>query len=58
MIISSGFFINMKYDLLLLDADDTLFDYRKGEEFAFYESLNAFGIKGDSEYFLDQPQTV
>ncbi|MFA8343850.1 MAG: YjjG family noncanonical pyrimidine nucleotidase [Rhodothermaceae bacterium] len=41
-----------KYELILIDADDTLFDYPKGEETAFEESCNSFGINYDKEFHL------
>ena len=34
----------MKYKLLLFDADGTLFDYDKAEEFALKEALCSFGL--------------
>lgn len=43
----------MKYDLLLLDADDTLFDYKKGEEFALKKTLDNFEIDLPFEFVLD-----
>ncbi|MBQ7847867.1 MAG: YjjG family noncanonical pyrimidine nucleotidase [Clostridia bacterium] len=34
----------MKYEFILLDADDTLFDFSKGEAVAFHETLKEYGI--------------
>lgn len=48
----------MKYELLLLDADDTLFDYKKGEEFAFFKSLEEFGISYEFDSYLDQYRSI
>jgi 2-haloacid dehalogenase len=35
----------MKYELILFDADGTLFDFDKAEKEAFEKTMNAFGIK-------------
>ncbi|MDC7219795.1 MAG: YjjG family noncanonical pyrimidine nucleotidase [Spirochaetales bacterium] len=35
------------YNLILLDADGTLFDYDKAEESAFKKALNHYGYNGD-----------
>jgi len=42
-----------KYELILIDADDTLFDYPKGEAAAFEESCKNFGINYKKEYHLE-----
>ena len=34
----------MKYKLLLFDADETLFDFKKAERYAIEESLKHFNI--------------
>ena len=39
----------MKYELILFDADDTLFDFKKSERYAFMESLSDFKINYDKE---------
>ena len=39
----------MKYDLLLFDADDTLFDFGACEKEAFVETMAQFGIAADDE---------
>ena len=36
--------MNTRYDLLLCDADDTLFDFGKAEEFAFAEACAKMGF--------------
>lgn len=36
--------LNKRFDIILLDADDTLFDFKKCEYVAFTNSLKAFGI--------------
>ena len=33
----------MKYDILLIDADDTLFDFRACEKEAFYKAYTESG---------------
>jgi len=35
------------YDLVLIDADNTLFDYNKAEAYALENSLRVFGFQGD-----------
>lgn len=42
-----------KYELILIDADDTLFDYGKGEETAFEKSCLSFGIDYEKEIHLE-----
>lgn len=39
----------MKYELILFDADETLFDFKKSERYAFMESLDDFKIDFDKE---------
>lgn len=39
----------MKYELLLFDADGTLFDYDYAEQFALEETLKEFGVKFNSD---------
>jgi len=34
-----------KYSLILLDADETLFDFRKAEEYAFAKSFAEYGLE-------------
>lgn len=40
----------MKYEVILFDADDTLFDFKKSEEYAFERAINEFDIKYDRNY--------
>lgn len=47
-----------KYDLILIDADDTLFDYHKGEEIAFEQSCKHFGINYNKEFHLTLYQKI
>jgi len=42
----------MKYKVLLFDADDTLFDFKKTEEFALEVALTKIGVDYDKEYHL------
>ncbi|MGL5379880.1 YjjG family noncanonical pyrimidine nucleotidase [Clostridium sp.] len=37
----------MKYEVILFDADDTLFDFKKTEDYAFNKLLENFNIGGD-----------
>ena len=39
----------MKYELVLFDADQTLFDFKKSERYAFMKSLESFDINFDKE---------
>lgn len=42
----------MTYELLLFDADDTLFDYSKGEAAAMEKTFNIFELSFDAEIHL------
>ena len=37
--------MNTRYDLLLCDADNTIFDFEKAEEFAFYDACAVAGMQ-------------
>lgn len=39
----------MKYEVILFDADDTLFDFKKTEDYAFNKLLENFNITKDSK---------
>jgi 2-haloacid dehalogenase len=39
----------MKYDLFLLDLDDTLLDFKGSERLSFFSSLQNLGLGGDLE---------
>jgi len=41
--------MSMRYDLLLCDADNTIFDFEKAEEFAFYDACAAAGLTATPE---------
>ena len=41
-----------KYSILLLDADDTVFDFGAAEHRAFYETMEWAGISADAEMHL------
>ena len=41
--------MSKRYDLLLCDADNTIFDFEKAEENAFYEACAAAGIEANEE---------
>ena len=41
--------MNTRYDLLLCDADNTIFDFEKAEEFAFYDACKVAGMEATSE---------
>ncbi len=42
----------MKYKLLIFDADETLFDFKKAEEYALINALNEHGIDCNHEYHI------
>ena len=39
----------MKYDILLLDADDTLLDFKKAERVALNNTLESFGLPNSDD---------
>lgn len=43
----------MKYKLLIFDADETLFDFKKAEKEAFKETILEFGIEYDESYHFE-----
>lgn len=40
----------MKYEVLLFDADETLYDFKKSEKYAFENSIKEFNIDYDENY--------
>lgn len=40
----------MKYKILIFDADDTLFDFKKSERVAFKNTMEEFGLEYDENY--------
>lgn len=42
--------INMNYEIILFDADETLFDFKKSEKDAFKNTILEFGMKYDEKY--------
>jgi len=42
----------MKYEIIIFDADDTLFDFRKSERDAFKNTMVEFNIEYDENYHL------
>ncbi len=42
----------MKYEVILFDADETLFDFKRSEKVALEKSIAAFNIKYDEAYHL------
>lgn len=44
--------VNMKYELILFDADETLFDFRKSEKYAFENSMHEFNLSYNEDYHL------
>lgn len=43
----------MKYKILLFDADETLFDFKKAEKEAFKNTILEFGINYDESYHFE-----
>ncbi|WP_027631445.1 YjjG family noncanonical pyrimidine nucleotidase [Clostridium hydrogeniformans] len=43
----------MKYDIIMFDADDTLFDFKKSEREAFKNTMGEFNIEYDENYHLN-----
>lgn len=48
----------MKYEIILFDADDTLFDFKKSEKEAFRNTILEFNIQYDENYHLRIYQEV
>ena len=40
----------MKYEVILFDADDTLFDFKKSERVGFRQTVLEFGLEYREEY--------
>lgn len=43
----------MKYEIILFDADDTLFDFKKSEDFAIRKLISTLDSNFDDEYIID-----
>lgn len=43
----------MKYELILFDADDTLFDFKKSEDFAIRKLVSTLDSKFDDEFIIN-----
>ena len=48
----------MKYDVIIFDADETLFDFKKSEREAFKNAMLDHGIDYDEAYHLKIYQTI
>ena len=42
----------MKYEIIIFDADETLFDFKKSEKAAFQNTMLEFGMEYDENYHL------
>ena len=42
----------MKYEIIIFDADETLFDFKKSEKYAFENAMLEFNIEYDESYHL------
>lgn len=43
----------MKYELIIFDADETLYDFKKSEKNALESTMHDFGLDYDEEYHLE-----
>lgn len=43
----------MKYEIILFDADDTLFDFKKSEDFAIKKLVSTLDSKFDDEFIIN-----
>lgn len=48
----------MKYELVMFDADGTLFDYQKGEEFALKNTMESFGLDFQKNLHLEKYREI
>ncbi|SEU00903.1 YjjG family noncanonical pyrimidine nucleotidase [Paenibacillus sp. NFR01] len=48
----------MKYDVILFDADDTLFDYGMAESNALYQAFAHFGLPTGAETYADSYKAI
>lgn len=48
----------MKYEVILFDADDTLYDFKKSEREAFKNTMLKFNINYDENYHLNIYQEI
>lgn len=42
----------MKYEVIIFDADETLFDFKKSEKYAFENAMREFGMEYDETHHL------
>ncbi|MGE5678055.1 MAG: YjjG family noncanonical pyrimidine nucleotidase [Pseudomonadota bacterium] len=42
----------MKYEVIIFDADETLFDFKKSEKYAFENAMREFGMEYDEAHHL------
>ena len=48
----------MKYDLLLLDADETILDFKKSEDYSLHVVLTKHGISTDTPHLKESYQQI
>lgn len=48
----------MNYEVLLFDADDTLFDFKKTEEYALEKLVNSFETSYSKEYCIEKYKEI
>ena len=47
-----------KYEVLIFDADETLFDYARGQAYALEKSLTGVGVEFDPHHHIDLYQRI
>lgn len=48
----------MKYEVLLFDADETLLDFKKTEEYALLNALIDFGLEDNKEKYIEKYKII
>lgn len=48
----------MKYEIILFDADDTLFDFKKSEDFAIKKLVSTLDSNFNDEYIIDTYKNI
>ena len=48
----------MKYKVILFDADETLFDFKKAEREAFKNTMIDFGVDYDENYHFNTYEKI
>ncbi|MEG2869184.1 MAG: noncanonical pyrimidine nucleotidase, YjjG family, partial [Terrisporobacter sp.] len=48
----------MKYKVIIFDADETLFDFKKAEKEAFKNTILEFGMNYDESYHFETYKVI